>query len=169
MEASQWDVRQRRNVCWHRDVWSHHDVQSYRDRQRHRDVWRYRDMWRPCNGMYGGTYDGADGLFTYLRMRIPICTKLKSLPQSRIVPKLAPDQFWTGSASMGTSTSQFQHGAKNRSQFQHWAGANMGTNIYRLGLAHPKAVEGIHQLEQPRGGSRQLLHCDMFSWWLLLE
>ena len=36
---------------------------------------------------------------------------------------------WHG-ASMGTSASQFQHGVKNQSQFQHWAGANMGANIY---------------------------------------
>ena len=73
--------------------------------------------------------DKADGLFMFLRMRIPICTTLKSLPQSSIVPKLAPDQFCTVSAGMGTSACQFHHGAKNRSQFQHWAGANMGANI----------------------------------------
>ena len=36
---------------------------------------------------------------------------------------------WHG-ASMGTSASQFQHRAKNRSQFQHWASANMGANIH---------------------------------------
>ena len=31
-----------------------------------------------------------------------------------------------------TSTSQFQHGAKHWSQFQHWAGANMGANICKV-------------------------------------
>ena len=61
---------------------------------------------------------------------------LNSLPQSRIVPILAPDQFWTASASMGMSVSQFQHWTKNRSQFQHWAGANMGANIYENKCSH---------------------------------
>ena len=37
--------------------------------------------------------------------------------------------YWHGD-DLGTSASQFQHGAKNRSQFQHWASANMGANIY---------------------------------------
>ena len=31
---------------------------------------------------------------------------------------------------MGTAVSQFQHRTKNQSQFQHWAGANLGANIY---------------------------------------
>ena len=37
--------------------------------------------------------------------------------------------YWHGD-DLGTSASQFQYGAKNQSQFQHWAGANMGANIY---------------------------------------
>jgi hypothetical protein len=37
--------------------------------------------------------------------------------------------YWNGD-DLGTSTSKFQHGAKNWSQFQHWAAADMGANIY---------------------------------------
>jgi hypothetical protein len=37
--------------------------------------------------------------------------------------------YWHGD-DLGTSASQLQHRAKNRSQFQHWAGANIRANIY---------------------------------------
>jgi hypothetical protein len=77
---------------------------------------------------------------TYIRMTIWRCTTLKPLPQIRIVPKLSPDQFWTASDNCGTYTSQIQHGTKNRTQFQHWAGANMRANIYILITQTPSEI-----------------------------
>ena len=56
---------------------------------------------------------------------------------------------WHG-VGMGTSASQFQHGVKNQSQFQHWAGANMGSNIYKRCL-------GMKEEQQP------LLPCPKFA------
>ena len=45
-------------------------------------------------------------------------------------PKSSPARVFLAGASTGLSASQFQHGAKMRSQFQHGPSAFLGPNIY---------------------------------------
>ena len=75
----------------------------------------------------------ADGLSTYVRKACQNfwCSGTpNTLLQPIMRPKSSPARIFLAGASTGLSASQFQHGAKMRSQFQHGPSAFLGPNIY---------------------------------------
>ena len=75
----------------------------------------------------------ADGLSTYVRKACQNfwCSGTpNTLLQPIMRPKSSPARVFLAGASTGLSASQFQHGAKMRSQFQHGPSAFLGPNIY---------------------------------------